>query len=141
MLRRFGLAVSPRFLWECLSSPTVSWFPAPASSNPAGGFPALGFPVCFMSQVMQLLQAGRAFAADVPRCTRYSWNQESPTVAGNLVAAAKKLAARLPELPADDLRDLLGFFLHRVIMQESGIQVTMSRKELRQLIEKKTLPM
>jgi hypothetical protein len=74
MLRRFSLAVSPRFLWECLSSQTVSWFPAPASSNPAGGFPALGFPVCFVSQVMRLLQAGRAFAADVPRCTRYSWN-------------------------------------------------------------------
>jgi hypothetical protein len=48
-LRRFSLAVSPRFLWECLSSQTVSWFPAPASSNPAGGFPALGFPVCFVS--------------------------------------------------------------------------------------------
>ena len=49
VLRRFSLAVSPRFLWECLSSQTVSWSPAPASSNPAGGFPALGFPVCFVS--------------------------------------------------------------------------------------------
>ena len=77
MLRRFSLAVAPRFLWECLISRTVSGFPVPTSSNPAGGFPALGFPVCFVSQVMQLLQAGSAFAADLPRCTRYSWNNPS----------------------------------------------------------------
>ena len=28
MLRRRGLSVSPRFLWECLTSRTVSPFPA-----------------------------------------------------------------------------------------------------------------
>jgi len=32
VLRRSGLAVAPRFLWECLSSPTVSPFPTPATS-------------------------------------------------------------------------------------------------------------
>ena len=31
--RRFSLSVSPRFLWECLTNRTVSWFPAPATSN------------------------------------------------------------------------------------------------------------
>ena len=32
VLRRRGLSVSPRFLWECLTSRTVSPFPAPATS-------------------------------------------------------------------------------------------------------------
>ena len=50
-LRRFGLSVAPRFLWECLTNRTVSPFPAPASSNPACGFPALGLPACFASRV------------------------------------------------------------------------------------------
>ena len=41
MLRRRGLSVSPRFLWECLTSRTVSPFPAPATSHAACGFPRL----------------------------------------------------------------------------------------------------
>ena len=49
---RSGLSVAPRFLWECLSSQTVNPFPAPATSHPACGFPALGAPVCFVSRVM-----------------------------------------------------------------------------------------
>ena len=44
MLRRRGLSVSPRFLWECLTSRTVSPFPAPATSHAACGFPALRAP-------------------------------------------------------------------------------------------------
>ena len=51
ILRRFRLAVAPRFLWECLSSRTVSWFPAPATSNPSCRFPAIGLPVAFLSRV------------------------------------------------------------------------------------------
>ena len=47
MLRRCGLAVAPRFLWECLNSRAVSRFPAPASSNPSCRFPAMGLPACF----------------------------------------------------------------------------------------------
>src|ERR1017187_9820402 len=43
-LRRFGLAVAPRFLWECLSIRTVSRFPVPATSNPSCRFPAMGSP-------------------------------------------------------------------------------------------------
>src|ERR1035438_4293788 len=45
VFRRFCLAVAPRFLWECLNSQTVNPFPAPATSHPACGFPALGAPV------------------------------------------------------------------------------------------------
>ena len=30
--RRPGLSVAPRFLWECLNSPSLSWFPSPATS-------------------------------------------------------------------------------------------------------------
>ena len=33
VLRRRGLSVSPRFLWECLTSRTVSPFPAPATTK------------------------------------------------------------------------------------------------------------
>jgi hypothetical protein len=44
--------LAPRFLWECLTSRTVSPSPAPASSNPPCGFPAVGFPVRFLPRVM-----------------------------------------------------------------------------------------
>jgi len=61
---------------------------------------------------------------------------ESPAIARKLVAAAKGLAARLPVLPSDDLRDLLATFLRRVVIQENSIEVTINRKQLRQLLEK-----
>jgi site-specific DNA recombinase len=60
---------------------------------------------------------------------------ESPAISRNLVAAAKKLALRLPGPPSDDLRDLLAAFLPRIVIQENNIQVTISRKELRHLLE------
>jgi hypothetical protein len=50
-LRRFGLSVTPRFLWECLTSRAVNWFPIPAASNGACGFAALRSPVVFASKV------------------------------------------------------------------------------------------
>ena len=49
-LRRSGLSVAPRFLWECLTIRTVSWFPIPAASNGACGSPALRSPVVFTSK-------------------------------------------------------------------------------------------
>jgi hypothetical protein len=52
VFRRSGLAVAPRFLWECLNSQTVNPFPAPATSHPACRFPALGAPVCLVPRVM-----------------------------------------------------------------------------------------
>ncbi len=61
--RRLSLSVAPRFLWECLTSRIVRWFPAPASSNPACRFPALGFPVCFASRVMWPIHADWLSAA------------------------------------------------------------------------------
>src|SRR5262249_47427408 len=54
VLRRPGLSVAPGFLWECLNSPAVNPSPAPATSNGAGGFPALRSPVRFTSRVMWL---------------------------------------------------------------------------------------
>ena len=51
-LRRFDLSVAPRFLWECLTNRIVSWFSAPATSNRACPFRALGFPACFLSRFM-----------------------------------------------------------------------------------------
>ena len=52
VLRRRGLSFSPRFLWECLTSRTVSPFPAPATSHAACGFPALRAPAHFPRRVM-----------------------------------------------------------------------------------------
>jgi len=60
---------------------------------------------------------------------------ESPAISRNLVAAAKKLAVRLPTLPSDDLRDLLAALLQKVIIQENCIELLIRRKELRQLLE------
>ncbi|HWY21212.1 MAG TPA: recombinase family protein [Candidatus Acidoferrum sp.] len=60
---------------------------------------------------------------------------ESPAISRNLVAAAKKLASRLPSLPSDDLRDLLAAFLPRVVIQENNIQGMISKNELRQLLD------
>ncbi len=36
---RLGLSVSPRFLWECLTSPTVARFPRPAHRTGLADFP------------------------------------------------------------------------------------------------------
>jgi hypothetical protein len=69
VLRRSGLSVAPRFLWECLTSHTVSPFPIPAASNPPCGFPAVGFPACFVIKVYETLEAGWAFG-NSPRPTR-----------------------------------------------------------------------
>ena len=64
-----------------------------------------------------------------------SATSESPAVLHQLVAGAKKLAARLPSLPADDLRDLLTCILQRVIIQESNIQVMIRKSDLRELLK------
>jgi site-specific DNA recombinase len=66
---------------------------------------------------------------------RLSTGDESPALSRNLVAAAKKLASRLPSLPSGDLRDLLVAFLQRVIIQENSIEVMIRRKDLRRLLE------
>jgi hypothetical protein len=47
------LSVAPRFLWECLTNRIVSWFSAPAASNRACPFRALGFLACFLSRFMR----------------------------------------------------------------------------------------
>ncbi len=60
---------------------------------------------------------------------------ERPALTGRLVTAAKELAARFPSLPADDLRDLIASFLEGVILQESNIEILLSRRELRRLLE------
>jgi DNA invertase Pin-like site-specific DNA recombinase len=60
---------------------------------------------------------------------------ERPALTRRLVTAAKGLAARFPSLTADDLRDLIGSFLQRVILQESNIEILLGRRELRRLLE------
>ena len=56
MLRRSGLSVAPRFLWECLTSRAVNRFPIPAASNGACGFAALRSPVVFASKVIRSMK-------------------------------------------------------------------------------------
>jgi hypothetical protein len=60
---------------------------------------------------------------------------ESPAVRHQLVAGAKKLAARLPWLPPDDLRYLLPCILQRVIILENNIQVMIRKSNLREVLE------
>jgi site-specific DNA recombinase len=85
------------------------------------------------SRVTEKLLAFLKSDADV--FDRLSSGDESPALSRNLVTAAKKLASRLPSLPAGDLRDLLIAFLQRVIIQENSIEVRIRRKDLRQLLE------
>jgi hypothetical protein len=66
--RRSGLSVAPRFLWECLTNPTVSPSPAPATSNRAGGFPAPGSPARFAPRLMGPTAAAALSAAG--KCPR-----------------------------------------------------------------------
>jgi hypothetical protein len=54
LLRSSGLSVAPRFRWECLTIRTVSWFPAPATSHVASGFPALRAPAHFAQGLWDL---------------------------------------------------------------------------------------
>ena len=66
MLHRFGVSVPPRFRWECLTIRTVSWFPAPATSHVASGFPALRAPAQCTSRVMRPIRPER-----LPRSTAH----------------------------------------------------------------------
>jgi hypothetical protein len=77
MLRGAAYPLAPRFLWECLTSRTVSWFPAPASSNPACRFPALGFPECLPRQGLCDLSHWSDFHWDSKTRTRYPLNRPS----------------------------------------------------------------
>jgi site-specific DNA recombinase len=60
---------------------------------------------------------------------------ESPAASGQLVAAAKKLGVSWPARRSDELRDLLVSFVRRVIIQESNIEVLISRADLREVLE------
>jgi hypothetical protein len=59
----------------------------------------------------------------------------SPTTLQPLIAAAKKLAAKLPSLPTGGLRDLLACFLQKVIIQDNSIQLMIRTDALRKLLE------
>jgi site-specific DNA recombinase len=60
---------------------------------------------------------------------------ELPSASKKLAAGAKTLAKRLPLLSVDKLRDHIAMFLRRVIIQESGIEVMISRQGLRELLK------
>jgi site-specific DNA recombinase len=85
------------------------------------------------SRVRERLQA--FLRSDAQVFDELSATAESPAVLHQLVAGAKKLAARLPSLPPDDLRDLLACILHRVIVQENNIQLMIRKSDLRELLE------
>jgi hypothetical protein len=66
--RRPGLSVAPRFLWECLTSPAVNPSPTPATSNGAGGFPALRSPARFTPRIMRPTAAAALSAVAHGHC-------------------------------------------------------------------------
>jgi site-specific DNA recombinase len=61
---------------------------------------------------------------------------EGLTASRQLVSAAKKLALRWPSLRSDELRDILTAIVRRIIIQENNIEVRISRKDLREVLEK-----
>jgi DNA invertase Pin-like site-specific DNA recombinase len=63
-------------------------------------------------------------------------SEENPAALQQRVSAAKKLAARLPSIPSDDLRDLLASFLYKVIIQDDHIKVMLRGTDLADLLEK-----
>ena len=85
------------------------------------------------SRVTERIQA--FLRSDAQVFDELSATAESPDVLHQLVAGAKKLAARLSSLPADGLRDLLTCILQRVIVQENNIQVTIRKSDLREVLE------
>ena len=109
VLRRFSLAVAPRFLWECLISHTVSWFPAPATSNVACGFPALRSPVGFksrfirplgqepLSRVRTVSAYSRCIVRACGRSTRYS-TVSIPCLCAVWIASGAAGSSFLPSL-------------------------------------------
>ena len=109
VLRRFSLAVAPRFLWECLISHTVSWFPAPATSNVACGFTALRSPVCFtsrvtrpvgqeqLSRVLAVSAYSRCIVRACGRSTRYS-TVSIPCLCAVWIASGAAGSSFLPSL-------------------------------------------
>src|SRR5579863_6128461 len=54
---------------------------------------------------------------------------ENPAAIRQLVAAAKKLAARWPSLRPDELRELLASFIRRIIIHENYIRVLIGRTD------------
>jgi site-specific DNA recombinase len=85
------------------------------------------------SRVMERLQTFLRLDAQV--FDELSVVAESPAILHQLVAGAKRLAARLSSLPADDLRDLIACIVQRVIIQENNIPVMIRKSNLRELVE------
>jgi site-specific DNA recombinase len=85
------------------------------------------------SRVTERIQA--FLRSDAQVFDELSATAESPAVLHQIVTGAKKLAARLSSLPADDLRDLLACILQRVIVQEDNIQLMIRKSDLRELLE------
>jgi len=84
------------------------------------------------SRVMERLAGFLRSDADV--FEQLGMDGQTPAKLREQVNGAKKLVARLSSLPTDDLRDLLSFFLRRVVIGEEQIQVVIGRNDLCQLL-------
>jgi site-specific DNA recombinase len=60
---------------------------------------------------------------------------ENPSTSQRLVAAAKKLAAKWTSLRSVDQRNLLASFFRRIIIRDNSIEILVSRKALREVLE------
>lgn len=64
---------------------------------------------------------------------------ENPSASRRLLASAKKLALKWPSLRTVEQRILLGYFLHRIIIQENDIEILINRASLPQVLEHESL--
>jgi hypothetical protein len=64
VFRRSGLAVAPRFLWECLNSQTVNPFPAPRHIAPSVLISRTGRTCLLRAKSYVAYRAGATFASD-----------------------------------------------------------------------------
>ena len=105
--KAFALGLSP--------APLVT-FPAPATSNPAYGFPVPGFPGCFAPRVMRpiRLRALSAWAGNNQAVTYSTSFRRSPSVFGTVRKTPGRFSLRLGVYPPAQFRQTDGRFYHGV---------------------------
>jgi site-specific DNA recombinase len=77
----------------------------------------------------------RFLKSDADVFDKLELNGETPAKLREQVNRAKNLADKFSSLPSDDLRDLLGSFLRRVVIEDDQIQMKLGRNDLCQVLK------